>query len=312
MAGTDQFLRKATLIVSGKSGSGLDLSQFRITFRVQQSDFETPNNAEITIYNLAQNTAQQIRNEFTSVALQAGYQTGNFGIIFNGTIKQAKIGRENATDTTLKIIAAESDLAYNFGVVNTNVPAGTSMTAQAQIIAKAAGLQADASQINFAVGYNQANIRGKVLYGMARTYLRNLARSGLSRWSIQKGAVKITPLSGYSDTQAVVINSQTGMIGLPEQTQDGISVVCLLNPKIVPGTQVQINESSIQRASVSVNPADINQVEAAFPAISGDGFYTVLVAEHEGDTRGNPWYSTLTCLAVDKTQPTNNAVKPFG
>ena len=338
----DQFLRKLGLLVGGAPGAAgaanaqnnanpktdngtevvtitaplpaLDLSQFRVKFRLVAADIETPNNAEITVYNLSQKTAQQIRSqyEFGAVTLQAGYQNGNFGIIFQGSIKQVKIGRENQTDTFVKILAADSDLQYNFGVVNTNIPAGTPMTAQTQIIARAAGLTADPSQINFAVGYNQANIRGKVIYGMARYYLRNIARSGLARWSIQNGAVRISPLTAYQDNEAVVLNSQTGMIGLPEQTQDGISVVCLLNPKIVPGTQVQINESSIQRASVSVNPTDINQVEAAFPAISGDGFYTVLVVEHEGDTRGNPWYSTLTCLAVDKTQPTNQAVRPYG
>lgn len=346
----DQFLRKLTLLVGGTPGAAaaanaqnnanpttdngtevvtitapspmLDLSQFRVTFNVRQSDFETPNNAEITVYNLAQNTAQQIQSRWNSAAqladqppgtviLQAGYQSGNFGIIFQGQIKQVRIGRENQTDTYLKIFAADGDLIYTQGTVNLNIPAGTPITTQAQIIAQSTGLKADPSQINFAVGFSQANIRGKVLYGMARTYLRNIARSGQARWSIQDGQLVMTPLMAYADTEAVVINSKTGMIGVPEQTNTGIAVTCLLNPKIIPGTQIQINESSIQRAQVTAAFGPESK-EAAFPAIASDGFYAVLVAEHEGDTRGNDWYSHLTCLAVDKTQPADQAVAPYG
>ena len=42
-----------------------------------------------------------------------------------------------------------------------------------------------------------------------------------------------------------------------------------------------------------------------------DGFYKVLVHEIEGDTRGEPWYSTLTCLAVDKSAAAGSQVQPY-
>lgn len=305
----DQWIRKVSLIVAGQGGDGLDLSELRVHFDVSQSDFETPNHAAIRVYNLSSNTAQRIRKEFTEVTLQAGYRDGGFGVIFKGTIKQVRIGRDSQTDTYLDIFAADSDEQYNFGMVNKSVAAGTSPKAQTDMIAQEMGAEVGDVQYDTAL---QSNIRGKVLYGMARSQLRNLARSGKSSWSLQNGKVVVSPLTGYTKGQAVVLNSQTGMVGLPEQTEDGIKIMCLLNPRIAIGTQVQIDQNSVQRAQVSLNPSDVNQFENAFPPVTSDGFYTVMVAEHSGDTRDNEYYTTLTCLSINKTVPAGQSVKAAG
>jgi len=305
----DQWIRKVSLIVSKASGDGLDLSEFRVRFSVNQSNFETPNNAEITVYNLSDDTAKLIRNEFTAVTLQAGYKDGAFGIIFQGTIKQSKMGRENQTDTFLKIFAADGDEIYNFGVVNQSIAAGQSPEDQAGAIA--AGMGATLGYVQFDTAL-QKNIRGKVAYGMGRAQLRNLAKSGKAQWSIQSGQITAFPMTTYLPGEAVVLNSKTGMIGLPEQTEEGIKITCLLNPKIQIGTQVQIDQASIQRASVSLNLKDVNQTENAFPPVTADGFYMVLVAEHDGDTRENEYYSKLTCLSIAKSAPADNSVKAAG
>lgn len=311
----DQWIRKVTLIVANAQGKGLDLSQLRVHFKVNQSDFETPNNAEITVFNLASDTAQTIRKEFTSVTLQAGYQDGSYGIIFQGTIKQSKVGRQSQTDTYLTIYAADSDEIYNFGMVNQSIAAGTSPKDQIGQIAKAMG--ASVGPLQFSTGL-QSNIRGKVLYGMGRTQIRNLARTGLAQWSIQNGQVIMISQTGYLPGTAVVLSSKTGMIGLPQQTEEGIKITCLLNPKIQIGTQVQIDQASIQRASVGFGFSDVNQFidqngdVAAFPPVTDDGFYMVLVSEMEGDTRDNEYYSELTCLSISKSAPAGNSVKAAG
>lgn len=307
--GHDQWLRKVELILDDGEGHGLDVSKLRVRFNVNQSDFETPNNAIIRVTNLADSTADRIKKEYSRVTLQAGYQNGAYGIIFQGTVKQVRKGRENQTDTYLDIFAADSDEQYNFGMVNKTVSAGTSPEDQTKMIAQEMGAQVGDVTYDTAL---QSNIRGKVLYGMARSQLRNLARTGLATWSLQDGKVTVLPLTGYAKGEAVVLNSKTGMIGLPEQTEEGIKIRCLLNPKIIIGTQVQINESSIQRAAVSLNPLDVNQFENAFPPVTADGFYYVMVNEMEGDTRGNEYYCNLICLSVNKTVPAGQSVKAAG
>lgn len=311
----DQWIRKVSLIVADAAGNGLDLSKMRVHFQVSQSEFETPNNAVIRVFNLSTETEKQIRKEFTTVTLQAGYENGAFGIIFFGSIKQAKSGRDNQTDTYLDIFAADSDLVYNFGMIAKAIAAGTDPKDQATQIAQAMGAQV--GRVNFDVGL-KPNIRGKTLYGMGRAGLRNLARSGTSAWSFQNGKLQVTPLAGYLPGEAVVINSKSGMVGLPEQTQEGIKVRTLLNPKIQIGTQVQINESSIQRSSVTFDRNDLNQFTDSQgdalgpPPVTADGFYVVIVNEQEGDTRANEYYSNLICLSISKSAPPDNSVKVAG
>jgi hypothetical protein len=102
MAHTDQWLRKIRLFVlpppSSPLNQGIDLSEMRIEFRVNAADVETPNTAIIRVYNLSEATATQVAGEFDRVILEAGYEDGNFGTIFQGTIKQFRRGRVSRTD----------------------------------------------------------------------------------------------------------------------------------------------------------------------------------------------------------------------
>ena len=324
-----QYLRKWQLVVAN-SEKILDLSQFRIVFNITAEDLETPNEAFIRVYNLALPRpgvtapgASIDTSEFSSVSLQAGYEAGPFGSIFNGTIKQFRRGREEGSgnvNTYLDILAADGDAFYNSGFTNTKIPAGTP---QAAIVA--AGL-ASASQTVPTGLAKEANLtggieplpRGKVMVGLTREFLRHTAWSNGWSWSIQNGKVLMYPETGYVDGEAVVLSAATGMIGLPEQTDQGINIKCLLNPKIKVGTRVQINNVDIPVAALPINKGNfaVGAAEIAsklrIASLSYDGFYRVLVVEYQGDTRGDPWYCTLTCLALNPSTNPLSAVPAGG
>lgn len=302
---TEQFLRTCSLIVSGNNLDGLDLSQLRIKFSVKRSDTMTPNVADIRVYNIEEQTALRIRKEFTKVILQAGYE-GNFGVIFQGNVKQVIIGRESATDTFIDIIAGDGDRAYNFAIVKTTIKKGSTQT----------------DQINAAVtamsdkGVTQGHIsempasqlpRGKVMYGNARNYLRDVAQTSSSSWSIQDEKVTFVANKGYLPGERVVLTSKTGMIGTPQQTNEGVNIKCLLNPNIRIASRVQIDNKSIQQFKINLS---VPNSAANIPApLTFDGTYYVLVVEHVGDTRGIEWYSNLICLNVDVTTNPINSVQ---
>jgi hypothetical protein len=96
----------------------------RVTFQIRRGEMQTPNSADVRIYNVADSTAERIKNEFTQVVIQAGYQA-NFGLVFRGTIKQIRKGREDAKDTYVDITAADGDEAYNFSPIARSLAAGT-------------------------------------------------------------------------------------------------------------------------------------------------------------------------------------------
>src|SRR4051812_5174938 len=104
----DQYLRKVSLVVQ-LNDKVLDLSAMRIKFRTRQSDAETPNSCAIRVYNLSDATVNQIagtgpNTEYKTVSLSGGYQSSQFGLIFGGSIKQTRVGREDAKDTYLDIL----------------------------------------------------------------------------------------------------------------------------------------------------------------------------------------------------------------
>ena len=125
------------------------------------------------------------------------------------------------------------------------------------------------------------------------------------------------PLDGYLPTEAVVLNSSSGMIGFPEQTDQGIKVRCLLNPKLKIGTRAQIDNKSInQTIAQASNAIPVGQLPfdqraglTLLADVSNDGEYFIYVVEHAGNTRGQEWYSDLICLAIDRS---TGKVKPYG
>ena len=301
-----QWLRKASLIVGGNSsGGGLDLSPLRFKFSCKKGDLQTPNTCDIRVYNVSDGTASRVQHEFSRVILQAGYEE-NFAVIFDGNIKQVRRGRENATDTYLDILAADGDMAYNYAVVNTTLAAGARQADQVKAAQQSMAPYGVSSGYTPALGDQQLP-RGKVMYGMARDYMRDSAETTDTSWSIQDGKVQMVPARGYLPGQAVVLTAKTGLIGMPEQTNDGIRAKCLLNPQLRIGARVQIDNKSIIRARVNVSYTAINMI----PRVADDGFYRVLIAEHEGDTWGKDWYTNLVCLALDDTVPQSMAVKGY-
>lgn len=301
-----QYLRKCSLIVGNDQGNAIDLSALRFRFSIRRGDIQTPNSADIRVYNLSDATADHIRQmlptpEFTRVVVQGGYE-GNYGVLFDGEIKQIRRGRESQTDTYLDITAADGDRAYNFSMTAMSLAAGSTPNNHVQCILK------DMATHGVTQGYvpdlpGNPLPRGKVLYGMNKDLLRNIAKNTQTAWSIQDGKLVMIPLTAYLPGEVPVITSATGMIGLPEQTQNGIKVKVLLNPNLKIGQKVILDNKSIQQYRYSLSPLQKGANEARATAIktNNDGQYYVMVAEHTGDTRGTEYYTDLLCLAIDAT-----------
>jgi hypothetical protein len=292
---TQQYGRVATLLVSDKQGRSLDLSALRIKFKVKKTGVMTPNAGDFIVYNVDEQTARLIQNEFTHVLFQAGY-VGNYGLIFKGNIKQFITGRESATDTFINLNCGDGDQAYNFAVMNQTVRSGANPQALLN-----AGLTAMSGQ-GVGAGYTgalpaQALSRGKVMFGNAREHLQKLADTYGFVWSIQDGNVVFLSKGAHLPNEAIVITSKTGMIGTPQQTSEGIDIKCLLNPNIRVHGRIKIDNKSVAKMKIDFwTPGSPANTPAL---ISRDGVYYPLVVEHSGDTRGTDWYTNLRLLSVD-------------
>lgn len=299
-----QYLRKCTLIVSNET-EGLDFSKLRITFQIKKSDAQTPNDAAIRIWNISKDLADRIEKEFNTVTLQAGYEE-NFGVIFQGNIKEAKYGRENGTDTYLDIRAGDGDKDYNFAIVNKTLAAGATI----KNVTDAALSSMPNTQQGFIDDLGTTKLpRGKVMYGNARNILRKSISNADASWSIQDGKLQIVKLRGLLPSEAVVLNSGTGLIDTPEQTTKGVKAKCLLNPMLKIAGRVKIDAESIRLAKLKDEEKPTTDKPGAKPvALAADGIYRILKIEFLGDNRGNDWFCDLTCIDVDASAPKGQEV----
>lgn len=296
---TEQWIRKASLIVGTEDA--LDLSELRFIFRIKRGDTQTPNTLRVRVYNVSEQTALRTMKEFTRVVLQAGYE-GNYGIIFDGTIIQVRTGRENQTDTYVDITAADGDSGYNFGFVNQTLAAGATM--QDIVDASVKAMEPKGVTKGYMAFLSEQRLpRGKVMFGLARKYLEGVARTTQSVWSIQDGKAVMWPETSYNPGDIPEISPATGLVGLPEQTSNGVTARMLLNPSVKIGTLIRLKNEAIQMYEYDVNTTRQaeNDRTSRQNALQAQGFYYVMLAEHWGDTRGNDWCTEVVCLAADVT-----------
>jgi hypothetical protein len=303
-----QYLRKLSMVIGSASGDGLDFSQFRVQFSIRRGDFQMPNTADVRIYNLAANTANRIQKEFTDIAIQAGYG-GNFGLIFRGTIKQVRLGRQDQKDSYVDITAADGDEAYNYSHMALSLAAGPASTSNNAIQAFLQTMAQGAITEGYVPDLSQNGaLRGRVYYGLTRDELRDFAEQNDCLWSIQNGALTLIPQTSYIPGEIPVISPATGLVGVPEQTQNGIHIRVLLNPYLKIGQVVKLDSTiNPYRYGLDIQSQASNALISTSIKTNADGLYYVMIADYSGDTRGNEWYTDLTCLAVDATVPPNLA-----
>lgn len=296
---SQQFLRAAQLIVADDIGNGLDLSQLRIQFWVKSASTQSLKQASIRVYNLKPESARKLEKEFTQVRLQVGYGD-DLALLFQGQIAHLRRGRANALDSFVEMLCQDGDEAYNFAVVSTTLAAGwkpkDAHKALTDSLAPYKVLPGYVGQLN-----GNAAPRGKVLFGMARDQLRTLAASQKSGWGIEDGRLNFVELSSTMPVEVPVLNAASGLLGVPEVTIDGIVVKCLMNPRIRSFGKLQIDNAAITSLQIRQQLAGEQPVIA--PTLDADGFYVAHCVVHNGDTRGNDWFTQAICVAVDGTAP---------
>lgn len=285
-----QWLRRVSLKLGDRDGKALDVSDLRFTFAIRQNDVQSPNTCDITVYNVSAETARRAKEEFLRVVLEAGYE-GSYGAIFDGTIIQARHGRESGTDTYLNILGQEGDAAYNFAVANKTLAAGHTLNDVEKALCDAQkphgverGYVPDLGGPTYP--------RGRVVVGMVRDGYRELGAATGATWSIAGTKSQVLKTNEYLPGEAVVLNSRTGMIGFPAQTPDGIIVRCLLNPRIKPGVKLKIDNASIQDYKMATTYTGEKDA-ALVPKKDADGEYRVVAVDHFGDTRGQEFYTEV-------------------
>ena len=287
--GYEQFIRGYRLLILPKNGGdGIDVSQLRIVFYIEKSTTETPNYSQIIIYNLAQSTIAGIKAG-DKVILEAGYEKGNVGMIFSGEIVQPYVAREGSVDIALHLICQDGDEYLTSAYTAQTLAKGSTLMDAASACSSGMEKNILTSKLN------KKYIRGKVLFGKSAQLMRVFAKTTKSQFFVNDGKVNICAAEDYDGNTAVELNPMTGLIETPNQTDDGVSAKCLLNPSLKLNSLIHINANliAVQQASTSQAATDVN----------ADGIYRIVKMTYEGDTRGQAWYCTFDAVTQSGAKP---------
>jgi hypothetical protein len=210
------------------NGGAADFSNFRCRFEISQWTMQSPNILKLIISNITPQRAQQFaKMEYTKIQIDAGYED-NHAVIFSGDIKQALIGRESPVETTTTVYAADTDEAHNYATVNTTLPPGS--TPQQHFNTALQAMQPFGASQGF-IGPDLSTPtypRAVTLFGMARDVLSNIAKSKQATISYQNGQITMVGNNQSAPGGAIVLNTTTGLVGIPTQTIGGVYARCLI------------------------------------------------------------------------------------
>lgn len=250
------FGRRYRITVSDEGGTAIDVSQLRCTFNIIKTIQMEPNLAEISIYNLNANTENSITINGKRITVEAGYEGSQFGLIFDGDILQTIRERENGTTFKLTIIALDSDRAINFNIANYSIVRGQTARSIVDYVANKAQYPINLGSISEKLE-GQKLTRGKVMFGKASDYIRQIAKTYDLQHFTDDGTLNLISLEELPEGEIFELSPKSGLIGTPEQTDYGISGKCLLNPQIKLNSLIHIDNSLVRAKKISINGSNV-------------------------------------------------------
>lgn len=308
-AGNPLFGRRWRLTVADSGGNNLldvgydsykDPESLRVTFDIWKPGYSAWWYGDITVYNLNGPTEQAVLTQGMIVTLSAGYQSGNYGIIFQGPLFQPKWERINVTDYAINLhcIVPLFDLKDNF--VNLSQAAGLS---QRDLIAKmAASAHSPIAQEYLSPQVSsKSSPRGVTLFGSPSDIFDAIADDNNMQWWVSEVGYNLGSANESSPPPTLVYcpagigegtqpaDALPSLIGTPQQTQFGCNFRVLLDPRVkmqAPPMQVKLDMAQIRQMT--------RQLGQYAGILDNDGIYKVIGLRQIGDTRGNEWYTEIT------------------
>jgi len=305
------WMRHFELQLKDDKGRWIDFSEFKVYFTISWYNTSSASrSAELKIFNLSAPTVSRIaRKEFTHLRLIAGYDGiapdvaassvgkvrvvdptaveqsdgRNYGMIFSGQIDSTQTGREeDKLATWVQIKAADSIKAFITTTSAQTLSAGYTPADFNRLLMRDFSLEGITEGLTPKIP-DTVYPRGRVLFGMTRHLMDNLAAQCNATWQFVDGKRQMVAEHEYVH-EAILLSSATGLIGSPTAIDDGIKVKVLINPNIRLLGLVQLEQ------------------RIPLPAVS-NGVYSVREIIYTGDTRGQQWYMEMVCRPPGVADP---------
>jgi hypothetical protein len=265
-----------------------------------------PNFSQVVIYNLNAETENQIINEDDRIIVEAGYEGEQYGLIFDGDIIQTIREKEDGVTYKLTLIAQDGNNFFRNSYANTTLQKGqtnreiiNTLTTQSSIPTTMGNISDNLDQVKLT--------RGKAIFGLTVDYLRQLAKSQNATFYLKSGEVNIVKLEDIPQGEIIDLSPTSGLIGVPSQTDQGVTIKSLLNPNIKTNILIHIDNRLVRQMQYPLVQVNLNSKTPSTPVIrnlDNDGIYRVIKVTYKGDTRGDDWTVEAECIVQSGLLPT--------
>ncbi|RIY41944.1 baseplate hub protein [Neopusillimonas maritima] len=278
--GINQYLRKWSMMINGEPFiDSRDGHQLRCVFDVQVLPSNTLSLADIQLYNLANSTAINQRDDIT---FSAGYDNQH-DVIFAGTV--TNVFKERYGPDVATRLLCRSGRAQERGAMASSYMPGAKLT---DVLVDAARawplyLEIDLSQFDdkdvFPSGYSA--------YDDVEKILNNLKRMFDFEWTQDRGSLVITRPDKERSSTVFTVDQFSGMTGMPEVTRGpnglGVNVTTRINPFIRTTSQIDVRS---QYSSYNTGNMMISEIQGD---TSANGIFNVFEIKYSGDSHGEAW-----------------------
>jgi len=220
----------------------MNSADLTIEFDIPFDKDAEPNEATITVYNLSQNTRNNIKKN-DKVTVNAGYK-GDIGVVLQGYVSSIETNLSGADKaTTIRILDAPSQDEEKTveKTYKANVKADKIVNDLLPKLGLPIGRVSSPRNPYYATGYTAEGEIKDVLTDIA-------ADCGVSFY-INRGKSHFHWIHDGKGADTVVLNAETGLIGSPQPFENdqfsGYRIECLLNPRITTGTIIDLESKYV-------------------------------------------------------------------
>ena len=255
------WIRDIDVLAGGKKFQSLGENALEIDFDISFNDKEEPDVSEVTIYNLSEDSINEIKKQGYCI-VNAGYrEMGNKDCVVSGDIEDVTTDWEGL-DKVTKIKVSDGGKEWRQAKLNKTYAEGTKASLIMQDLCGVLGYEVVEIKPKEDITYKL----GKTIKGYCSDSLKRLVKDTKSKMYINKKRITIRDEKKGNDI-GFLLNSETGLVGNPTLNKDDSGdktdlrnsekkkkknkeekktwkVICLLNAKIETDSIIKIESKT--------------------------------------------------------------------
>lgn len=285
----NNFLRTYSIVCGSKGVNGFEIGNkvsdndvLHISFSIEKSNSETPNNGKVQIWNLSPSSLNVLEGKDCILELKAGYGN-NRSIILVGSVVSAITTLDNADRMTeIEVVDGKVELSDTFLSISKNGIVNTKDLYQE--VADTMGISVIyAEYLQFPDFPN-----GFTFIGSAKNVLHKITTACGHSFTIQNGVLQITIPSKQIQSSAYLLSSESGLLGVPKKITLESGSGDSSDEKKKTGYEIEY----LLNGAIGIN--DIVRIESK--ALTGD--FLVIKVTFDGDNMEGAWKCTAQVIAI--------------